>query len=95
MEEAISSYELGLPRSLVTLTGELHPGHQGKSALMHAIKELTRIDSAEKLLCNLILTEIEEVCKEILPSYEDSMPTTAANNVAIIDAMVVVQSQSG
>ena len=26
MEETISSYELELPRSLVTLTGELHPG---------------------------------------------------------------------
>ena len=50
MEYVISSLELGYPRSLMTLSGDLHPGHAGKAQLTHVLKELTIMDREEEFL---------------------------------------------
>ena len=36
--DMISSFELGYPRSLMTLSVDFHPGHAGKAQLMHVLK---------------------------------------------------------
>ena len=66
MENVISSFEVGYPRSLMTVSGELHPGHAAKAQLMHVSKELTIMDREEEFLYEQMIILLKEIVVDVL-----------------------------
>ena len=84
MEEVISNYELGYPQSLISLSGDVYPGWEGKSKLIHTIMENTMLPLEEDILNNLLTALLSEIISHDLGIHK-------RHRIAIIDAMVEVQ----
>ena len=92
MEYVISSFEVGYPRSLVTVSGDFHPGHAGKAQLMHVLKELTIMDRQEEFLHEQMIVLLKEISVDVLDA--NTSLRRKPIKVVVIDSMVVVQKLS-
>ena len=92
MEYVISSFEVGYPRSLMTVSGDLHPGHAGQAQLMHVSKELTIMDREKEFLHEQMIILLKEIAVVVLDA--NTSLQRKPRNVVVIGAMVVVQNLS-
>ena len=89
MEDVVSDYELGIPRSVINISGELYPGNEGKAQLMHAINASTTPTTAGEVLNEVESTSFQEIALEVLGTN-----VRRGKILAVVDAMVVVKQLS-
>ena len=89
MEDVASDYELGIPRSVINISGELYPGHEGKAHLMHAVKVSTTTTTEGGVLNEVVSTSLQEIALEVLGTN-----VRRGKRIAVVDAMVVVKQLS-
>ena len=86
MEEVISNYELGYPRSLISLPGDVYPGWEGESQLIRTVMENTVLPLEEDTLSDLLTALLSEIISHGLGIHK-------RHGIVIIDAMGEVQKQ--